>query len=71
MSGLSVSIDRREAYYERTAALIAADPVDFYARAAHGRLIQAKIQPKDLDLARLLAMGRKPAKVLPWRKARA
>lgn len=60
MTYASISIDRREAYYERAASLIARDPVDFYARAAHGRMVQAKIQPADLTLARLLSLGIKP-----------
>lgn len=48
MRGQSVSIDRREAYYERAAPLIAKDPLGFYTRAEHGRRVQAGIKPQDL-----------------------
>jgi hypothetical protein len=47
-SGASISIDRREAYYERAASLIAADPLGFYIRAEAGRQVQGNIKPKDL-----------------------
>jgi hypothetical protein len=48
MNYASISIDRREAYYERAAALIAADPLGFYTRAEKGRQVQSHIKPKDL-----------------------
>lgn len=48
MQYASISIDRREAYYERCAALIAADPLGFYSRAENGRRVQSCIKPKDL-----------------------
>lgn len=41
MSYASMSIDRRADYYARCAALIAADPLDFYTRAERGRRFQA------------------------------
>jgi hypothetical protein len=40
MNYSSTSIDRRAAYYARTATLIAANPQDFYARAENGRKFQ-------------------------------
>lgn len=49
MTYASMSIDRREAYYERCAALIAKDPLGFYSRAEAGRRIQSAIKPKDLQ----------------------
>lgn len=49
MQYASISIDRREAYYERCAALIAADPLGFYSRAENGRRLQSCIKPKDLQ----------------------
>jgi hypothetical protein len=49
MSYASISIDRREAYYERAAKLIAKDPLGFYARAEAGRKVQANIKPQDLQ----------------------
>lgn len=49
MKYASISIDRREAYYERAATLIAADPLDFYTRAEAGRKVQAGIKPRDLQ----------------------
>lgn len=49
MTYASISIDRREAYYERAAALIAADPLGFYTRAEAGRKLQSAIRPKDLQ----------------------
>ena len=41
MSYASTSIDRRAEYYARSAAVIAADPLDFYTRAERGRRFQA------------------------------
>jgi hypothetical protein len=41
------SIDRREAYYERAARLIAADPLGFYTRAEEGRRVQSRIKRGD------------------------
>ena len=49
MNYASISIDRREAYYERAAQLIAADPLGFYCRAEAGRRVQGNIKPKDLQ----------------------
>ena len=49
MNYASISIDRREAYYERCASLIAADPLGFYTRAENGRRLQNGIKPKDLQ----------------------
>jgi hypothetical protein len=49
MNYASISIDRREAYYERAATLIAADPLAFYTRAEKGRQVQSHIKPKDLQ----------------------
>ena len=49
MNYASISIDRREAYYERAAQLIAADPLGFYCRAEAGRRVQSAIKPKDLQ----------------------
>lgn len=49
MTYASISIDRREAYYERAAKLIAADPLGFYCRAEAGRRVQSRIKPKDLQ----------------------
>jgi len=49
MNYASISIDRREAYYERAAQLIAADPLAFYCRAEAGRRVQGNIKPKDLQ----------------------
>jgi len=49
MNYASISIDRREAYYERAASLIAADPLGFYCRAEAGRRVQGNIKPKDLQ----------------------
>lgn len=41
----TVSIDRREGYYERCASLIAKDPLGFYVRAEAGRRIQNALRP--------------------------
>ena len=49
MNYASISIDRREAYYERAATLIAKDPLAFYTRAEKGRQVQSHIKPKDLQ----------------------
>ena len=49
MNYASISIDRREAYYERAATLIAQDPLAFYTRAEKGRQVQSHIKPKDLQ----------------------
>jgi hypothetical protein len=49
MNYASISIDRREAYYERCASLIAKDPLGFYTRAENGRRVQSHIKPKDLQ----------------------
>ena len=54
MNYASISIDRREAYYERAAQLIAADPLGFYCRAEAGRRVQGNIKPKDLQPFRAL-----------------
>ena len=48
MNYASISIDRRGAYYERAASLIAADPLGFYTRAEKGRQVQSHIKPQDL-----------------------
>jgi len=37
MTYASTSIDRRAAYYQRCAEVIASDPLDFYCRAEKGR----------------------------------
>lgn len=55
--------DNRQAYYERVAAHIAADPLDFYTRAEKGRRYQSgewRPIPK-----------RVPAQVVQIRRARA
>ena len=39
----TMSIDRRADYYQRSAPLIAADPLDFYCRAERGRKWQSEI----------------------------
>ena len=49
MQYASISIDRREAYYERCASIIAADPLGFYTRAEAGRRVQSSIKPQDLQ----------------------
>mgnify|MGYP001577520531 CR=1 FL=1 len=36
-----ITVDKRREYYERAAAVIAADLLDFYSRAERGRKIQA------------------------------
>lgn len=45
----SVSIDRREAYYERAAGAITKDPLGFYTRAEKGRAVQAGVKTADLQ----------------------
>lgn len=47
-SEATFSVDRREAYYERVAHLIAKAPLWFYTRAENGRRIQQRIKPGDL-----------------------
>jgi hypothetical protein len=59
MTYASISIDRREAYYERAASLIAKDPLAFYTRAEQGRRVQSGIQRQDLTWDRLRTLGRK------------
>ncbi len=44
MTYASTSVDRRAEYYARSAAVIAADPLDFYTRAERGRRFQASRQ---------------------------
>jgi hypothetical protein len=51
-----VEIDRREAYYERVAKVIAADPLDFYCRAEKGRRFQATITNPVVRLRRAKLM---------------
>lgn len=53
MSMQQISIDRREAYYKRTAKLVAQDPLGYYARAEAGRKIQNALRP-NLTLAQLI-----------------
>ena len=48
MTYASISIDRREAYYQRCATHIAADPLGFYTRAEIGRRLQGSIKRGDL-----------------------
>lgn len=71
MTYATISIDRREAYYERAAQLIAANPLGFYSRAERGRRVQAAIQPKDLTWDRLKSKGAKPAPVVDLSERRA
>jgi hypothetical protein len=49
MQYASISVDRREAYYERCASIIARDPLGFYTRAEAGRRVQNSIKPSDLQ----------------------
>jgi hypothetical protein len=67
MNYASISIDRREAYYERAASLIAADPLGFYCRAEAGRRVQGNIKPKDLQPFQVadIAAGKR-ALTLAW-----
>lgn len=62
------TVDRREAYYERVAPLVAKNPVSFYARAERGRRVQAAIKPK--DLAPFKAPPRTATKITDIRAAR-
>lgn len=67
MSYASISIDRREAYYERCATLIAADPLGFYCRAEAGRRVQSNIKPQDLKAFRADGqVAAKRALTLAW-----
>jgi len=67
MNYASISIDRRGAYYERAASLIAADPLGFYSRAEAGRRVQGQIKPKDLQPFHALdALPAKRALTLAW-----
>ena len=67
MNYASISIDRREAYYERCASLIAKDPLGFYTRAENGRRVQSCIKPKDLQPFHALdAIPSKRALTLAW-----
>lgn len=53
----STIIDRRAQYYARYAALIAADPLDFYSRAEKGRKLQ---------VSRLRLSAVQAARVVPF-----
>ena len=67
MNYASISIDRREAYYERAASLIAKDPLGFYCRAEAGRRVQCGIKPQALKPFH--AIDQQPAKralTLAW-----
>jgi hypothetical protein len=67
MNYASISIDRRGAYYERAASLIASDPLGFYTRAERGRQVQSHIKPQDLKPFH--AIDQQPAKralTLAW-----
>lgn len=66
MNYASISIDRREAYYERCASLIAADPLGFYCRAEAGRRVQGNIKPQDLKPFKLGHAPAKRALTLAW-----
>ena len=68
MNYASISIDRREAYYERAATLIAQDPLAFYTRAEKGRQVQSHIKPKDLQPFHSLdqAPAKQRALTLAW-----
>ena len=66
MNYASISIDRREAYYERAAQLIAADPLGFYCRAEAGRRVQGNIKPKDLQPFHAIDVPAKRALTLAW-----
>lgn len=82
MTYASTSVDRRAEYYNRAAAVIAADPLDFYTRAEKGRKFQAEhfidVRPVAVPavVARCLDDARRrtsaqgaPANVLPFRRA--
>jgi hypothetical protein len=67
MNYASISIDRRGAYYERAATLIAADPLAFYTRAEKGRQVQSHIKPKDLQPFHAIdQVANKRALTLAW-----
>jgi hypothetical protein len=56
MSYASTSIDRRAAYYVRSAILIAADPLDFYTRAERGRKFQTtQFGPRTIKPAEIVS----------------
>jgi hypothetical protein len=82
MTYASTSVDRRAEYYNRAAAVIAADPLDFYTRAEKGRKFQAEhfidVRPVAVPavVARCLDDARRrsdsqaaQANVLPFRRA--
>jgi hypothetical protein len=82
MTYASTSVDRRAEYYNRAAAVIAADPLDFYTRAEKGRKFQAEhfidarpaavpaIVARCLDDARRRTGAQAAqANVLPFRRA--
>jgi hypothetical protein len=55
MTYASTSIDRRAAYYSRCAALIAADPLDFYTRAEKGRrFLASRLNPYVVETPKFL-----------------
>lgn len=69
MTYASTSIDRRADYYVRAAAVIAADPLDFYTRAERGRRFQAS-RPTARPLpspAVAPSPSTPPVKLLAWR----
>ena len=67
MNYASISIDRREAYYERAASLIAKDPLGFYCRAEAGRRVQTGIKAQDLQPFHALdVVPAKRALTLAW-----
>lgn len=67
MTYASTSVDRRAEYYARSAAVIAADPLDFYTRAERGRRFQATRQwmgvraPQSSAVVRYLSDARREA----------
>lgn len=67
MSYASISIDRRADYYARCAALIAADPLDFYTRAERGRRFQAsRLKFPQAQSGQAMAVGSAPAAAVAW-----
>jgi hypothetical protein len=50
---VSTSVDRRAEYYARSAAVIAADPLDFYTRAEAGRRYQFREFRLPYEIARM------------------
>lgn len=60
--------DNRARWYAATASLRAADPGGFLCRYEAGRKVQARIVAADLTRERLLSLGRKPSKVVEFRK---